>query len=62
MAGGCAWQGGMPPPDTMTYGKCAGGTHPTGMHTCSLDLGSSSNVYGQILIDCYMIICVQMIL
>ena len=22
------------PPDTMGYGQQAGGTHPTGMHTC----------------------------
>ena len=23
-----------PPPDTIGYGQQAGGTHPTGMHTC----------------------------
>ena len=39
MAGG-AWQGAcmphMPPPQTLrdTVGQCAGGTHPTGMHSC----------------------------
>ena len=33
---GHAWQGGMPPADTMRYGQRAGGTHPTGMHSCSV--------------------------
>ena len=34
---GKRWGGGGwadPPSDTMGYGKCAGGTHPTGMHSC----------------------------
>ena len=39
MAGGACIQGGMhsmhtPPADTMRYGQCAGGTHPTEMHSC----------------------------
>ena len=50
MTGGCVWhgrcawqeahvwQGGMhgthPHPDTTRYGQWAGGTHPTGMHSC----------------------------
>ena len=40
VCGGCAWQGGMhgrahpPPADTTRYGQWAGGTHPTGMHSC----------------------------
>ena len=39
VTGGCVWQGGMrgmhtPPPDTTRYGQWAGGTRPTGMHTC----------------------------
>ena len=40
VVGGCAWQGGMhathTPPPTLrdTVGQCAGGTHPTGMHSC----------------------------
>ena len=42
--GGHAWQGacmakrggmcGMHPPPQDTAGHCAGGTHPTGMHSC----------------------------
>ena len=27
-----------PPADTTRYGQCAGGTHPTGMHSCLLEL------------------------
>ena len=44
MAGGCAWQGacmaggmrsrGACVADTTRYGQWAGGTHPTGMHSC----------------------------
>ena len=42
VTGGCAWQGGMhgkhTPPDRYYdiwwYGQWAGGTHPTGMHSC----------------------------
>ena len=26
-----------PPSDTMGYGQQAGGTHPTGMHSCCID-------------------------
>ena len=46
--GACAWWGGhvrgwghvhaCPPADTTRYGQCAGGTHPTGMHSCLLEL------------------------
>ena len=39
MAGGHAWQGGHVwyacPPLRDTAGQCAGGTHPTGMHSCN---------------------------
>ena len=44
-AGGHAWQGACVahlPADTMTYGQSAGGTHPTGMHSCGLWLLLSS--------------------
>ena len=39
MAGGHAWLGAcmprMPPPTLQDMvGQCAGGTHPTGMHSC----------------------------
>ena len=30
--GGCAWY--ADPPLRDTTGQCAGGTHPTGMHSC----------------------------
>ena len=46
--GGCvaggAWQGGVhatyAPPRTLrdTVGQCTGGTHPTGMHSCTVDI------------------------
>ena len=29
--------GRTPPSDTMGYGQQAGGTHPTGMHSCCID-------------------------
>ena len=34
--GSLHWEGGLadPPSDTMGYGKCAGGMHPVGMHSC----------------------------
>ena len=35
VGGGCAWGLGRPPQsDTTGYGQRAGGTHPTGMHSC----------------------------
>ena len=37
LGGGSASRGGWadpPPPDTTGYGLRAGGTHPTGMHSC----------------------------
>ena len=34
VAGVCVWHA-APPPDTTRYGQWAGGTHPTGMHSCS---------------------------
>ena len=49
MAGGHAWQGGgawMPcTPLTLrdTVGQWAGGTHPTGMHRCSVNAVEQSN-------------------
>ena len=42
MAGGHAWQEGAwhawPPADTMRYVQLAGGTHPTGMHSCIVNV------------------------
>ena len=32
--GGHAWLQGVHACDTMRYGQWAGGTHPTGMHSC----------------------------
>ena len=32
---GHAWQGGMCDGGIQSVGQCAGGTHPTGMHSCT---------------------------
>ena len=32
--GACSWGTHAPPSDTTRYGQLAGGTHPTGMHSC----------------------------
>ena len=47
MAGEHVWWGGVCVADTIRYGQSAGGTHPTGMHSCHKCNRNNINIYNR---------------